>query len=43
MKEMIMIAGAWTPIPGTRTTKPSTEARLYAGATEAIEMTRFDR
>ena len=43
MNETIITAGACTPMPSIATMNPSVAARLYAGATEAIEMTRFVR
>src|SRR6185312_4259946 len=42
MNETISTAGAWRPTPATATMKPSVAARLYAGAVDAIAMTRFE-
>ena len=42
MNETIRTAGECTPTPFTATMKPSVAARLYAGAVEAIAMTRFE-
>ena len=42
MNETISTAGAWTPMPPTATMKPSVAAMLYAGAVDAIAMTRFE-
>ena len=40
--EMIRIAGAWMPTPFTATMKPSVVASEYAGAVDAMPITRFD-
>ena len=42
MNETIMTAGACKPTPVTATMNPRVAARLYAGAVEAIAMTRFE-
>ena len=42
MNETIITAGACTPTPPTATMNPSVAARLYAGAVEAIAMTRLE-
>ena len=42
MKETIITAGAWNPIPWTATTNPSVAARLYPGAVDATPITRLD-
>ncbi len=42
MKETIRTAGACTPMPPTATMKPSVAARLYAGAVDAIAITRLE-
>ena len=42
MNDTISTAGACKPTPATATMKPSVAARLYAGAVEAIAMTRFE-
>ena len=42
MNETISTAGACVPMPPTATMKPSVAARLYAGAVDAIAMTKFD-
>ena len=42
MNDTISTAGACTPTPATATMKPSVAARLYAGAVDAIAMTRFE-
>ena len=42
MNETIITAGAWKPTPVTATMNPSVAARLYAGAVDAIAMTRFE-
>ena len=42
MNETIRTAGECGPTPTTATMNPSVAARLYAGAVEATEMTRFE-
>ncbi len=42
MKETIITAGAWKPIPPTATTNPRVAARLYPGAVDATPMTRLE-
>src|SRR2546429_6300188 len=42
MNDTISTAGAWKPTPATATMKPSVAARLYAGAVDAIAITRFE-
>ena len=38
-----MIPGEWTPIPPIAVMKPSVTASEYAGATDAVPITRFER
>ena len=42
MNETIITAGACVPTPLTATMKPRVAAMLYAGAVEAIAMTRLE-
>ena len=39
MKDTMMTAGLWTPIPATATMNPTVAARLYPGAVDATPMT----
>ena len=43
MNETSSTAGAWSPMPGTATMKPSVAASEYAGAVDATPITRFER